>query len=64
MSKPRLGILLSGRGSNFEVIAHNVANGTLHCSIGFVFSNRESAPGLAKAREMGLACGSIPSGGC
>jgi phosphoribosylglycinamide formyltransferase 1 len=63
VSKPRLGILLSGRGSNFEVIARNAANGTLHCSIGFVFSNRADAPGLAKAREMGFACGSIPSAG-
>ncbi|HEX4227757.1 MAG TPA: phosphoribosylglycinamide formyltransferase [Bryobacteraceae bacterium] len=63
MSKARLGILLSGRGSNFEVIARNVANGTLNCSIGFVFSNRASAPGLATAREMGFTCGSIPSAG-
>lgn len=63
MSKPRIGILLSGRGSNFEVIARNVANGRLDCSIGFVFSNRPGAPGLAKARELGFACGSIPSAG-
>jgi phosphoribosylglycinamide formyltransferase-1 len=63
VSKPRLGILLSGRGSNFEVIARNAANGTLDCTIGFVFSNRPSAPGLTKAREMGFACGSITSAG-
>jgi phosphoribosylglycinamide formyltransferase-1 len=63
VSKPRIGILLSGRGSNFEVIARNALNGTLNCSIGFVFSNRPSAPGLAKAHEMGFACGSIPSAG-
>ncbi|HWF47376.1 MAG TPA: phosphoribosylglycinamide formyltransferase [Bryobacteraceae bacterium] len=63
MSKPRLGILLSGRGSNFEVIARNVINGMLDCAIGFVFSNRAAAPGLVSAREMGFACGSIPSAG-
>jgi len=63
VSKPRLGILLSGRGSNFEAIARNVANRTLDCSIGFVFSNRPAAPGLAKARELGYPCGSIPSTG-
>lgn len=63
MSKPRLGILLSGRGSNFEAIARNTLNGMLDCAIGYVFSNRASAPGLAKANEMGFACGSIPSAG-
>lgn len=59
----RLGILLSGRGSNFEAIARNVRDGKLDCEIGFVFSNKPNAPGLAKAREWGLPCGSIPSAG-
>lgn len=59
----RLGILLSGRGSNFEAIAANVLNGKLPCEIGFVFSNKPHAPGLAKARELGLPCGSIDSAG-
>lgn len=63
MSKPRLGILLSGRGSNFEAIAANVLNGNLDCEIGFVFSNRAAAPGLARAREVGFACGSLESRG-
>ena len=35
--RPRLGILLSGRGSNFEAIAANVLGGRLACDIGFVF---------------------------
>jgi len=61
--KPRLGILLSGRGSNFEAIAQNVLSGNLDCEIGFVFSNKPNAPGLARAREFGLPCGSIPSAG-
>lgn len=60
---PRLGILLSGRGSNFEAIARNVLDGKLECEIGFVFSNRPSAPGLAAARELGFPCGSLETKG-
>lgn len=59
----RLGILLSGRGSNFEAIARNVITGRLSCDIGFVFSNRPNAPGLALAREFGFPAGCIPSAG-
>jgi phosphoribosylglycinamide formyltransferase-1 len=55
----RLGILLSGRGSNFEAIARNVLNGALDCEIGFVFSNKPAAPGLALARSMGLQCDAL-----
>jgi phosphoribosylglycinamide formyltransferase 1 len=62
-SPRRLGILLSGRGSNFEAIARNVLLGRLDCEIGFVFSNKPQAPGLALARELGLPCGSIESAG-
>jgi phosphoribosylglycinamide formyltransferase-1 len=63
VTKRRLGILLSGRGSNFEAIAGNVLSGKLDCEIGFVFSNRAAAPGLARARELGFACGSLESKG-
>lgn len=59
----RLGILLSGRGSNFEAIARNVRSGGLDCEIGFVFSNKPNAPGLALARELGLPCGCLESKG-
>src|SRR6185312_5934073 len=59
----RLGILLSGRGSNFEAIARNVLAGKLECDIGFVFSNRPNAPGLAMAREFGFPCGSLETKG-
>lgn len=59
----KLGILLSGRGSNFEAIAQNVASHKLNCEIGFVFSNRPNAPGLARAQQLGFPCGSIPSTG-
>ncbi len=61
--RPRLGILLSGRGSNFEAIAANVLSGKLACDIGFVFSNRPEAPGLARARQLGLPTGVLPSAG-
>ena len=49
-----LGILLSGRGSNFEAIARNVQAGKIPARIAVVISNREDAPGLARACEMGL----------
>ncbi len=58
-----LGILLSGRGSNFEAIARNVQSGKIPASIALVLSNREDAPGLALAREMGLTTRFIPSKG-
>ena len=48
----RLGILLSGRGSNFEAIAANIAAGKLDAEIAIVISNIESAPGLARAANV------------
>ncbi len=48
----KLGILLSGRGSNFEAMARNVKEGKIPAEIAVVISNREDAPGLARAREM------------
>ncbi len=59
----RLGILLSGRGSNFEAIADNIAAGRLQASIAVVISNRPQAPGLALARERGLETLCLPSKG-
>jgi phosphoribosylglycinamide formyltransferase 1 len=58
-----LGILLSGRGSNFEAIARNVAAGRIPAQIVLVISNREEAPGLALARSLGLDARWIPSKG-
>ncbi len=50
-----LGILLSGRGSNFEAIANNVASGKIpNARIAIVISNRADAAGLEVARELGL----------
>lgn len=55
MAKKRLGILLSGRGSNFLAIARNIESGKLPAAeIAIVISNIEDAPGLAAAQEMGL----------
>jgi len=51
----RLGILLSGRGSNFLAIADAIASGRLpDAEIAVVISNKADAPGLAAARERGL----------
>lgn len=59
-----LGILLSGRGSNFETIARNVASQKIAgARIAVVISNRPDAGGIAKARELGLEAVVIPSKG-
>jgi len=51
----RLGILLSGRGSNFLAIAEGIAQGRVeHAEIAVVISNRSDAPGIAAARSAGL----------
>ena len=50
----RLGILLSGRGSNFEAIAEHIDRGDLAAEIAVVISNVSRAPGLEKARQRGL----------
>jgi phosphoribosylglycinamide formyltransferase-1 len=61
--KKRLGILLSGRGSNFEAIADNIAAGRLDADIAVVISNRPEARGLEVARRRGLHAVCIPSKG-
>ena len=50
----RLGILLSGRGSNFLAIADSIAEGRLNAEIAVVISNRVEAPGIAAGRDRGL----------
>ena len=59
----KLGILLSGRGSNFEAIARHVQAGKIPAEIAVVISNKADAKGLETAREMGLATRVIPSKG-
>jgi phosphoribosylglycinamide formyltransferase-1 len=59
----RLGILLSGRGSNFEAIANNVAAERVDAEIAAVISNRPEAPGLEIARRRSLPAVVIASKG-
>ena len=62
--KKRIGVLLSGRGSNFEALADSVAAGRIpNAEIAIVISNREGAPGLEKARQRGIPAQAIPSKG-
>lgn len=50
----RLGILISGRGSNFEAIANSIDAGRIDAEIAIVISNTPNAEGLERARERGL----------
>jgi phosphoribosylglycinamide formyltransferase-1 len=60
----QLGILLSGRGSNFEAIALNVASGKItEAQIAVVISNRTDAGGIETAKRLGLETMVIPSKG-
>ena len=60
----RIGVLLSGRGSNFEALADGVSAGRIPgAEIAIVVSNREGAPGIERARTRGLATRVIPSKG-
>jgi phosphoribosylglycinamide formyltransferase-1 len=59
-----LGILLSGRGSNFEAIARNIAAGNIpDARIAIVISNRPDAGGVATAKKLGLTALVLPSKG-
>ena len=59
----KLGILLSGRGSNFAAIADNISAGKLAAEIAIVISNRADAGGIEVARQRGLNAVVIPSKG-
>src|SRR5436853_3482059 len=59
----KIGILLSGRGSNFEAIANAIQARRLDAEIAVVISNRADAPGLETARKRGLNAKLIPSKG-
>lgn len=62
-SLKKLGILLSGRGSNFEAIADSITAGRLRAEIAIVISNRADAPGLESAKRRGLNAVLISSKG-
>ena len=60
----RIGVLLSGRGSNFEALADGIAAGKIPgAEIVLVITNREDAPGLKRAAERGIQAQVIPSKG-
>ncbi len=59
----RLGILLSGRGSNFLAIADSIQHRRLNAEIAIVISNRADAPGITAARDRGLNAQLLPSRG-
>lgn len=62
--KRRIGVLLSGRGSNFEALADSVAGGRIpNAEIPIVLSNQEGAPGIERARARGIEARVIPSKG-
>jgi phosphoribosylglycinamide formyltransferase 1 len=64
VTKKRIGVLLSGRGSNFEALAESVAAGRIpNAEIAIVISNREGAPGIDKARARRIPAQIIPSKG-
>ena len=60
----RIGVLLSGRGSNFEALADSVSAGRIRdAEIAIVISHREGAPGIERARARGIDARVIPSKG-
>ncbi len=62
--KKRIGVLLSGRGSNFEALADSVAVGRIpNAEMAVVISNREGAPGIERAKVRGITTRVIPSKG-
>jgi phosphoribosylglycinamide formyltransferase-1 len=62
--KKRIGVLLSGRGSNFEALAESVATGRIpDAEIAVALSNREDARGIEKARAFGIEARVISSKG-
>src|SRR5260370_172253 len=59
-----IGVLLSGRGSNFEALAESVSAGRIpDAEIAVVISNREGAPGIERAKRRGIDARVIPSKG-
>jgi phosphoribosylglycinamide formyltransferase 1 len=62
--KKRIGVLLSGRGSNFEALADSVSTGRIpNAEISVVISHREGAPGIDRAHARGIDARVIPSKG-
>jgi len=53
-SRPRIGVLISGRGSNLQSIIDAIASRRLDADVAVVVSNRPDAPGLQRARDAGI----------
>lgn len=56
----RLGVLISGRGSNLQAIIDAIAGGRLNASLGVVISNEPAAQGLQRARAAGIETAVLP----
>ncbi|HXN22631.1 MAG TPA: phosphoribosylglycinamide formyltransferase [Candidatus Dormibacteraeota bacterium] len=60
----RIGVLLSGRGSNFEALAESITRGRIPgAEIAVVISNRDAAPGIERAQRRGIEALVVPSKG-
>src|SRR6266852_2318974 len=60
----RIGVLLSGRGSNFDALADSVSAGRIpNAEISIVVSNKPNAPGLERAAARNIPARAIPSKG-
>jgi len=57
----RLGVLISGRGSNLRAIIDAIAAGTLDATIAIVIANRAGATGLERARAAGIETMVLPA---
>ena len=53
-AQPRLGVLISGRGSNLQALIDAIDSGELDATIAVVISNRQDAAGLDRARAAGI----------
>ncbi len=60
--RARVGVLLSGRGSNFVALAQALASGDAPAEIALVLSNVADAPGLAQARALAIPAVALPHG--
>jgi phosphoribosylglycinamide formyltransferase-1 len=60
--RARVGILLSGRGSNFLALHAAMERGEVPAEVAVVASNLPDAPGLERARELGIPTAVVPAG--
>lgn len=51
---PNIGVLISGRGSNLQALIDAIDTGSLRARIAIVISNRDGAPGVDRARAVGI----------